>query len=212
MARAGIFGGSFDPIHVGHLILAERARAERALDRVLFIPAGRPPHKPRQPLAPARDRLEMVRLAVRGNPAFEPSSIELDRDGPSYTLLTVRELRAQIGSADELFLVLGADSVRDIPNWWRASELVREVDIIAFDRPACTVEQAVDGLVKHFGRTWADRVLELKVDAPLLGISATEIRERLARGRSIRYMVPEAVRAYIMERGLYGPAGKGGSS
>jgi nicotinate-nucleotide adenylyltransferase len=205
MTRLGIFGGTFNPIHAAHLILAERARDERALDKVLFIPALLPPHKPQEPLAPSADRLRMVELAVEGNPAFEALPLELEREGPSYTLLTVRELRGRFGAAVQLFLLLGADSVRDMPTWWRAQDLVRTVDIIAFDRPGHSLDRAVDQLAALFGEDWARRVRNLKVSAPLLDISASEIRQRVAAGRSIRYLVPEPVRKYILERGLYRP-------
>jgi len=179
MARTGIFGGSFDPVHVGHLILAERVRSERGLDEVLFVPAPRPPHKSDRPLIEARHRMRMVELAIEGNPAFKALSLEMERKGPSYTLTTV---------------------------WWRAEELVCEVDIIAFDRPGRTVEEALTRLQGVFGEAWADRVRELKVDAPLLDISATGIRRRIGEGKSVRYLVPEAVRIYIMDNGLYADA------
>jgi nicotinate-nucleotide adenylyltransferase len=203
MTRIGIFGGSFNPIHLAHLILAERALQERALDRILFIPALRPPHKPQRPVAPAEHRMRMVELAIEGNPAFEASRIELERRGPSYTLVTVRQLRESLGPAAELFLLLGADSVHDIPTWWRAQELVREVEIIAFERPGYSLEEDIEALAGLFGEGWVRKVQELKVQAPLIGISATEIRERVRAGKSIRYMVPEAVRQHIFQYSLY---------
>jgi len=203
MTRIGIFGGSFNPIHTAHLILAERALQERALDKVLFIPALKPPHKPQRPVAPAEHRMRMVELAIEGNPAFEASRIELERQGPSYTLVTVRQLRAALGSAAALFLLLGADSVHDIPTWWRAQELVREVEIIAFERPGYSLDEDFKALAGLFGEAWARNVRELKVPAPVIGISATEIRERVRAGKSIRYMVPEPVRQYIIEHGVY---------
>lgn len=203
MARIGIFGGSFNPVHTGHLILAERVCSERSLDKVLFVPVLYPPHKPAKPLASAEHRMRMLGLALDGNPAFEALPLELNREEPSYTLITIRELRKDMGPSAELFLVLGGDSVHDIPNWWHAGELVREVEIIAFDRPGYPVQEAVGGMGELFGRAWVDRVRELKVDAPLLDISATDIRERVSAGKSIRYMVPEPVRQYILRHGLY---------
>jgi nicotinate-nucleotide adenylyltransferase len=203
MTRVGVFGGSFNPIHLAHLILAERVRCERALDRILFVPAGRPPHKPQTPLAPAADRLRMVELAIEGNPAFEAVPLELECEEPSYTLLTVRRLREQLGPRAALFLILGSDSVRDIPTWWRADELVQEADIIAVERPGCPLEAAIGEPAGRYGRGWAGRVKELAVRAPLLAISATEVRERVRRGLSIRYLVPEPVRQYILAHGLY---------
>ncbi len=201
--RVGMFGGSFNPPHVAHLILAERARVERALDRVLFVVARQPPHKAPRPLAPAEDRVRMVELAVAGNPAFEASNVELRKPGASYTLRTVRELKAALGAGVELFLMLGGDSVLDLPTWWHAQELAREVKVITFGRPGSALGAKLDSLTEHFGGDWVRQVRELTVEAPLMQISATEIRRRVRAGQSVRYMVPEAVRAYIEERGLY---------
>jgi len=208
MARVGLFGGSFNPPHLAHLILAERARVERGLDRVLFIVAGSPPHKGARPLAPGPDRFHMVELAIQGNPAFEATDLELKTTGASYTLRTVRRLRRQVAAGDELFLMMGGDSLLELPTWWHAAELVREVPIIAFERPGSRLNEGLDALAAHFGEEWVRQVRELLVPAPLLDISATEVRERARAGLSIRYMVPEPVRAYILERGLYsGPNG-----
>jgi len=202
MARIGIFGGSFDPVHVGHLVLAEWARVERELDEVLFVPAGRPPHKPAGPLAPAEHRLRMLELAVGDNAAFRVSRVELDAEGPCYTLLTVRRLKGQRPDG-ELFLLMGGDSLLDLPNWWRAEELASEVAVIAFDRPGALLADGLDGLASRFGEGWARRVMELRVEAPLLQVSATAIRQRVRRGLSVRYLVPEPVRRYIEQHGLY---------
>jgi nicotinate-nucleotide adenylyltransferase len=202
-ARVGLFGGSFNPPHVGHLVLAEWAHAERALDRVLFVVAGQPPHKAPRPLAPAADRLRMVGLAIEGNPAFEACDLELRRTGASYTLQTVRELRGGLGADVELFLIVGGDSLLELPTWWHAQELAREVPIISFGRPGTALESGLDGLAAHFGQEWVLRTRELMVDAPLMEVSATAVRQRVRDGLSVRYMVPEAVRAYIEERRLY---------
>ncbi|MHC5034506.1 MAG: nicotinate-nucleotide adenylyltransferase [Planctomycetota bacterium] len=203
MTRVGIFGGSFDPIHVAHLILAECARVERALDKVLFVPALSPPRKPAKPLAPAEERLRMVELAIADNPAFEASPLELHREGPSYTLVTVRKVREDMGRDAELFLILGADSVHDIPTWWHADELVREVEIIAVGRPGYALAEEVEGLADRFGQQWAEKTRALQVAAPLMDISATEVRERLRTGLSVRYLVPDPVREHIQDNGLY---------
>jgi nicotinate-nucleotide adenylyltransferase len=205
MARIGLFGGSFNPIHVAHLILAERVRERRFLDRVVFVPAGQPPHKPERPLAPAEHRLRMVELAVEGHPAFGVSRAEVERGEPSYTLRTVRETRAALGADDELFLLLGSDSVLDLPNWWHADELVQEVEIIAFERPGAPLEEELDALSRRFGEDWVRDVRALQVDAPLLEISSSDVRARREAGESVRYLVPDAVLAYIEERGLYAP-------
>jgi nicotinate-nucleotide adenylyltransferase len=145
----------------------------------------------------------MVELAIQGNDSFEASRLELDRAGPSYTLTTVRQLRDGLGKDAELFLVLGADSVHDMPTWWHARDLVREVEIIPVVRPGYSLEKDLDDLSRMFGADWARRVRELTVHAPSMDISSTEIRERVAAGRSIRYLVPEPVRQYILSRGLY---------
>ncbi len=203
MASIGILGGSFNPLHLAHLIVAERVRGERGLDRVLFIPAAQPPHKPRQCLAPAADRLKMVRLAIRDNPAFTVDPLELEREGPSYTLTTVRELQQRLGARDRLCLLLGADSVLDLENWWRADELAHAVDIVAFNRPGHPLDGEWEELGRRFGRHWAERLRRSRVQVPQLDISATEIRERVRRGLSIRYLVPEPVRCHIEEQGLY---------
>lgn len=147
----------------------------------------------------------MVELAVGDAPRFAVERLELAREGPSYTLLTVRELRDRRGAGNEMFLLLGGDSLLDLPNWWRADELVAEVRIIAFARPGWALREAWDGLAARFGRDWVDGVRESLVQVPLVDVSATDIRQRLRSGRSVRYMVPEAVRRYIVERGLYAP-------
>ncbi|MCD6416394.1 MAG: nicotinate-nucleotide adenylyltransferase [Planctomycetes bacterium] len=203
MARIGILGGSFNPVHVAHLVLAEWVRVDRQLERVLFLPAGRPPHKSRAPLAPARHRARMLELALEGNRAFEMCRVELDSEGPSYTLRTVRQLRRRFGQADELFLLLGADSLLDLPHWWQARKLVEEVSIIAFGRPGYELERRWPELADEFGGDWVRVVKDLMVAAPLLNISATAIRERLRAGLSIRYLVPEPVREYILAQRLY---------
>jgi len=202
MRRIGLFGGSFNPVHMAHLVLAERAREEADFEKVLFIPALRPPHKPKRPLAPGRHRAEMLRLALEGNPGFELCTVELDREGPSYTLQTVRELKQSLGGDAELCLIVGADSLLDMPNWWHADELVREVRVVGLRRPGYELEDA-EALESLFGTEKLAQIRNALVSAPLLGISATEIRERRQAGRSIRYLVPEAVRRYILKEGLY---------
>jgi len=202
MARIGLFGGSFNPVHIAHLILAERVREEAALEKVLFVPARHPPHKPAEPLAPAADRLRMLELAVAQNPAFEVSTVELDREGPSYTLATVRQLRATLGPHDSLLLVVGSDSVRDLPRWWRAGELLREVDVLAVERPGAPLDDLSE-LERCFGAEKAAEIKRSIVPAPLLDVSSTDIRARVRQGKTIRYLVPEAVRRYILAHGLY---------
>ena len=202
MARIGLFGGSFNPVHLAHLVLAEHAREECSLDKVLFVPARVPPHKPTLRLAPGGDRLEMLKLAAAGNPHFEVSAIEINREGPSYTLLTVRELKRTLGADGRLCLIVGADSVRDMPHWWRAEELIREVEIIGLQRPPIQSGE-LDGLDKELSAQAAGKLKASMIKTPLLDISSTDIRRRVREGRSIRYLVPEAVREYILSHGLY---------
>jgi nicotinate-nucleotide adenylyltransferase len=203
MTRTGLFGGSFNPIHVAHLVVAECARADAGLDEVLFVPARRPPHKHDAALAPGAQRLAMVQAALAGNDAFCACAAELERSGPSYTLLTVREIRRHLSSDAELVLILGGDMVADLPNWWHAQELVDEVGVIAVDRPGSRIEGALPALRGVFGAPWCRELMDRRVEAPLLEVSSTDIRRRVASGRSVRYLVPEPVRAYIHEHGLY---------
>ena len=201
MARVLLFGGSFDPIHHGHLIVA-RAAAERIdAGRVVLIPAARPPHKPGAVLAPASDRLAMCRLAVEGDALFEVSDFELSVDGPNYTLTTVRHFRAALPGAS-LYWLIGADSLAELREWHRIGELAAECTFVTVARsgkpPADTAVLA--GLI---GVEPLQRIDRHILDTPLIAISATAIRERVRGGRSIRYLVPEGVERYIRERGLY---------
>jgi len=202
MIRVAIFGGSFDPVHLAHLVLAEYAREARSLDKVVFVPAARAPHKPQGPLAPGKDRLEMLRLAVEHNPHFEVSAMELERDGLSYTLMTVRETARSLGSECEMHLIVGSDSLHDLPNWWHADELVREARVLCLERPGFPLG-CMDELKACFGAQAVAAIREGIVEAPLLQISSSDIRRRIAQGRSIRYLVPDPVCKYIAARGLY---------
>ena len=202
MAKIGIFGGSFDPIHMGHLILAEAARSDKGLDSVIFVPANLPPHKPGRSLAPAQDRLKMVELALAGNDHFVASSIELSRRGPSYTLTTVRQLKQELGCESRLYLILGADSIHEITQWWHPEELLQEVEIIALKRPGYPLEHLAE-LEERFGSAQVRSISQSVVDAPLLDVSSTDIRSRIRSGKTVRYLVPEPVRLYILEHQLY---------
>jgi nicotinate-nucleotide adenylyltransferase len=202
MRRIGLFGGSFNPVHVAHLILAEQAREKAELEQVRFIPARQPPHKPDMPLAADEDRVQMLRLATAGNPDFSVETLELEREGPSYTLRTVQELKRRLPAEVELCLMLGGDSVEDLPNWWRAGELVEAVSVVPMHRPGHTLGETGE-LERAFGAEKADHILESAIDTPLLQISATNIRRRIERGDSIRYLVPEPVRQYILRHDVY---------
>ncbi|MER3416298.1 MAG: nicotinic acid mononucleotide adenylyltransferase [Gemmataceae bacterium] len=188
--RVGVFGGSFDPVHWAHLVIAEQAREQVALDRVLFVPAARPPHKQTQPLSTFAHRATMLRLAIAGHLAFEVSEVEKDRPGPSYTVATLEDLRRCHPEAD-LFLILGGDSLRDFPNWREPERIASMATLVAAPRPGYLVQSLPN---------WV-RLQEIQV--PLLEISSTDIRKRVASGRSIRYLVPRAVECYIEAHGLY---------
>jgi nicotinate-nucleotide adenylyltransferase len=195
----GVFGGTFDPIHYAHLAVAEAAREAFELKRVLFIPAAQPPHKPDRSIAGAEHRLAMVEAAIAGNPAFEISRIELDRGGPSYTVETLASLKA-VAPDDRLALILSAESFAELPTWHEPARILElaEAVIVA---PRFGYEE-VDGsfLARHFPTASAETVL---LDGPRIRMSASEVRGRAAAGRSVRYLVPDAVAAYIGDHDLY---------
>jgi nicotinate-nucleotide adenylyltransferase len=192
--KLGVFGGTFDPPHLGHLIVAQDALQALGLDRVLFVPAGSPPHKQGRPTTPAPLRLEMTRAAVAGDPRFEVTDLELRRAGPSFTVDTLLQLLERAPES-ALFLLLGADQVRELESWRRPDEILRLARVVAITRAG-----AVDGP----GRA-ADSLpagLEV-VRATRIDISATEVRRRVAAGESIRYLVPGAVERIIRRERLY---------
>jgi nicotinate-nucleotide adenylyltransferase len=196
---AAIFGGTFDPIHLGHLVVADHVAEAAGLARVVFVPAGRPPHKAGRPITPARDRLAMVELAIAGNPRFSVSRLELESaGGPSFTIDTVRRWKA--AGEGEVALILGADSLVELDTWREPEALLAECRVLVVGRPGVDLERAPAHLV---GKVTF-------IAAPRLDISSSEIRERVAAGRSIRYLVPEPVREYILGRDLYRPAGSKG--
>jgi nicotinate-nucleotide adenylyltransferase len=184
-ARLGVFGGTFDPVHVGHLAIALAALESVPLDRVLFLPARRSPLKDRDPLASVTDRVAMLEGAIANEPRFVLSRLELDRDGVSYTVDTLEALRSE----GELFLILGSDALADLARW-RAPDRIRDLaTILVAARPG-----APDPDPMHHARAF---------DAPRLDISSRELRARAARGMSLRYLVPDAVWKHITRHGLY---------
>jgi len=200
--RIGVLGGSFNPVHNGHLILAEQMREHFGLAKVLFVPARRPPHKQSEGLAPAADRLRMVQLAIEGNAALDASDIELRRHGLSYTIDTIRELQQQYGPEAELHFIIGCDTVRELPTWHRVGELMRMCKFVVGLRPghAAAVHEHLAGILPE--RELA--ALEQRTASiRLIEISSTDIRHRCRSGKSIRYLVPAAVEDYIRTRGLY---------
>ncbi len=190
--RVGLFGGSFNPPHLAHLIVAEQVREQARLDRVLWVPCHTPPHKDEHELAAPHHRLAMVRLAVEGNPFFEVSDVEIRRGGRSYTIDTIQTLQTQHPDW-ELILILGEDSLRTFHTWRAPEEIVARVPLVVYRRPDAS-DHPVDP--RFLARTTF-------VEAPLLEISASEIRRRCHLGHSIRYLVPEPVRQYIIKNHLY---------
>lgn len=199
--KLGIFGGSFDPVHLGHLILAEQCREQAQLDRVLFVPAARPPHKPDQTLTPFHHRVEMLALAVSGNPAFQIDDLENARPGPSYTALTLEELKARDPAAD-LWLILGADSLVDLRLWYQPRRILELAGLLVVARPGWQMPPA-DRLHEMLNLD-PDFPLRLQtVECPLIGIASRDLRQRIGQMRSVRYQIPRAVEAYIDDKNLF---------
>ena len=196
--RIGILGGTFDPPHVGHLWLATLAADELHLDRVLFMPAAQPPHKRRAGMSSITERLLMTRMAISGNEAFELSTVEVGRAGPSYTIDSVQELLRTYAGAS-LFLLMAADTLAQIDSWREPDGLLSLVEWAVGPRPAAPATDA-SRLRERFGAA-AGRIHLLS--GPSLDVSATEIRRRVAAGRAIRYLVPQAVEEMILATGLY---------
>jgi nicotinate-nucleotide adenylyltransferase len=199
--RVGLFGGSFDPVHLGHLLLAECCREQCRLEQIRFLPAAVPPHKQGRDLTPGRQRLEMLKLATAGHPGFVVSTYELDRGGVSYTVDTLRHHRAEEPQA-ELFLLLGADMLLDLPNWHEASEVCRLASPVVVCRPG-VAEPDYKALAEAAPPHWIDLLRQQRVEMPQVDLASSEIRRRVAAGLSIRYQVPRAVEKYIETHGLY---------
>ncbi len=194
----GIMGGTFDPVHYGHLAAAEEARKRFGLERVIFVPNGQPPHKKGYTVSPAEMRYEMVALATASNPAFETSRIELDRDGPSYAADTMMQFKERLGQTTKLYFITGADAMLDILNWHEPQRMAKVCEFIAVTRPGYDLGP----LRKALGPELLARTHVL--EAPGVEISSTELRRRVAGGESLRYLTAPAVISYIQGRRLYG--------
>jgi nicotinate-nucleotide adenylyltransferase len=200
--RLGVLGGTFDPPHVGHLILAEEARSRLDLAKVLFVPAGDPWRKTDRQVTPAEHRLAMVRLMLASDPAFEVSTVEVERAGPSYTVDTLEALHEQHGPGLELYFILGEDALRDLPRWKEPARIVSLARLAVAHRPAAEgwsdadLEAVVPGL--------SERVVPLFMST--VDISSTTLRERARAGLSLRHLVPLGVEEYIRRHGLYRPS------
>ncbi len=197
--RIGIFGGTFDPPHIGHLWLAALAAETVELDRVLFMPASQPPHKRLRGMTGAADRLLMTRLAIEGDPVFELTAIEMERAGPSYTVDSITELERLYGEGGRLFLVMAADSLAQVDTWREPDRLLEMTEWVVGPRPGTALPEAA-ALEERFGAA-ASRIHLL--DGPALDVSSSDIRARVASGRTIRYLVPRRVEELIEGRGLY---------
>lgn len=199
--RLGLFGGSFDPVHYGHLLLAECCREQAELDQVLFLPAGVPPHKRDRELTPAAARIEMLELAVAGHEGFRVSRFEADREGVSYTVDTLRHFRGE-DPEGELFFLMGADMLHDLPGWREAATVV-ELALPVAVRRAGVAEPDFTCLSRVASAERIEAIRQHQVEMPAVELSSTEIRHRVAGGRSIRYRTPRAVQKYIETHGLY---------
>lgn len=197
MLRLGVMGGTFDPIHLAHLIAAEEARAQLSLDEVLFIPAGRPPHKTSYSVSDAEHRYAMALLATASNPAFRVSRMEIERTGPSYTVDTIGQIRGMCGSDTEIYFIMGADEALDLSTWYEAERLPQLAHFLVVPRPGFDMSD----LRARVPECFHTALTELRM--PLIDISATEVRARAASGRSLTYLVPAPVEAYIRKYGLY---------
>ena len=197
--KIGILGGTFDPVHNGHIKVAEAVKTQLDLAKVVFMPAGQPWLKSDSPVSPAQHRAEMVRLAIAGRLGFELSLLEINRPGPSYTVDTIEEFRNKNGDGNELFFILGRDSLSQLPRWKEPSRLIELCRLVAVPRPGSKLpdlkelETLIPGLSSRL----------ILLDKPEIDVSATQIRKRVAEGLSIRGLVPGPVAEYIKQHKLY---------
>ena len=196
--RIGVFGGTFDPIHIGHLILAVEARHQLRLDQIVLAPAGDPPHKPNSPISPVRHRLAMCRLAVADDNGICISAIDAERPGPHYTSDMLRLIHGSLEAEVQLYFLMGLDSLRDLPTWHEPEWLIRNCRLVALSRHDVDIDWA--GLEARLPGV-RERVIVL--DMPELEIASSDLRERVRVGQPIRYQVPQAVELYIRRQGLY---------
>ncbi|MDY6912850.1 MAG: nicotinate-nucleotide adenylyltransferase [Planctomycetota bacterium] len=200
-----LFGGTFDPVHNGHLIVARAVAEHCGFERVTFVPTANPPHK-QAAQASGEDRLTMLRLATADEELFDICQVELARAGASYTFETLTELRRQHGPDVRLDWIIGADMLEDLPKWHRAAEVVEMATIIIAARPPQRLERLFADLEKHFSSEQLSRLRQSVAPAPIVDISSTDIRDRIRGGKSIRFLVPEAVEQYIRQHRLYAAA------
>ena len=195
----GVLGGTFDPIHLGHLVVAEEVKARLDLAEILFVPAGQPWLKMSSPILAAEHRVQMVRLALGGKPYFKLSTMEIERVGPSYSIDTIAELKGQLGAEDKLFFILGWDNLAQLPQWREPARLVKICHLVAVPRvgyPAPDLD-SLEAIIPGLSQA------TILLDTPHIDITASAIRNRVAQGLSIYNLVPEPVERYIRENGLY---------
>ncbi|HLJ96257.1 MAG TPA: nicotinate-nucleotide adenylyltransferase [Gemmataceae bacterium] len=199
--RIGVFGGTFDPVHIAHLIIAEACREQAELEQVWFIPAARPPHKQDRTITPFMHRVEMLGLAIAGNPAFRIDELEKERPGSSYTVDTLAELQRQHPGVD-WWLILGSDCLPDLPHWREPARIAQSAGFVVWERPGCP-SWPPEKLQAEIGLPADHHLRFCAAHGPLVDISSSDLRQRAAAGRSLRYLVPRAVECYIETHHLY---------
>lgn len=199
--RVGIMGGTFDPIHQGHLVTAETARSEFDLQKVVFVPSGQPPHKKGLLISDKEHRYIMTILATAANPYFEVSRTEIDRPGESYAIDTVRYIRSKMQPNSELYFITGADAIMEIVTWKDVEELFQNCTFIAATRPGFNLSEMNKKLQKKLSKSNLEKIIPLEV--PAMAISSTDIRERVRAKRTIKYLLPESVENFIQKNDLY---------
>ncbi len=200
MEKIGIMGGTFDPIHYGHLVLAEQIRTQFELDRVVFIPAGRPPHKQDMDITSSHHRYSMTLLATITHPYFEVSKIEIENKNVSYTINTIRKLKSMYNSNTELYFITGADALNELETWKEPEELLKLCRFVAATRPGIDVKKLKEK-IEYLNKKYNSQIII--TDVPALAISSTDIRKRIKSGKSIKYIIPETVEHYIYKNNLY---------
>lgn len=200
MRKVGVLGGTFDPVHYGHLILAEQAKGEAQLDHVVFMPAMVQPFKLNTKIASGSHRFEMLQLATKDNPGFSVSKIELDSQEISYTIKTLRGCRDLFGEQCELYFIIGTDAFLEIEKWYKADDLLREFSFVVGTRPGYK-EEELHQKIDDFRKTYGTNIIEINNSE--VEISSTDIKERIRKEKSIKYLLPEDVEEYLYKNNLY---------
>ncbi|WP_425446598.1 nicotinate-nucleotide adenylyltransferase [Dethiothermospora halolimnae] len=203
--KFGIMGGTFDPIHIGHLVIAEQVRDRFNLDKVIFIPSGNPPHKSRKKVTEARHRFQMTLLATISNPYFEVSSIEVDREGLTYTVDTIKKLKEEYNNEAEFYFITGADAILDLATWKSTDELLELCKFVAATRPGFKLSK-MEKEIADLEKKYSKKIYTILV--PALKVSSTDIRHRLNENKSVKYLLEEPVESYIIKNKLYNNSNK----